>query len=154
MENYEKNRYLGKKSCSFGIFLLISLLVILFVAVGLPLIFEGSINITQWIIISVIVIPIIVLFLWWWLDTYYIIDHYLLIVKWGPFKWKVDINDISIIRLNQKTLGGTWKLTSSWDCIEIEYKKNYENRSIFITPDKQDDFIKHLKSIKNTIEIR
>ncbi len=56
-----------------------------------------------------------------------------------------------MIRLNQKTIGGTWKLTLSWNCMEIKYKKS---RSIYITPERQDDFIHQLKTINHNIEIK
>lgn len=151
MDNHVNKKYPGKKSRSFGIFLLISGIVILTVSIGLPIMLNDSIKAAQWLVIGLIDFPIIGMFIWCWIATYYIIDHNRLIAKWGPFVWKVPIMDITIIRLNQKTMGGTWKLTLSWKCMEIKYKKY---RSIFITPEKQNEFLNHLQSINDNIEIK
>ena len=56
-----------------------------------------------------------------------------------------------MIRLNQKTIGGTIKPTLSWNSIEIRYKKH---RSVFVTPERQDEFVGRLKSINDKIEIK
>jgi hypothetical protein len=61
------------------------------------------------------------------------------------------ISEILLIRLNQKTIGGAWKPTLSWDCIEI---KNKKSGSVFITPDNLNDFIGHLKRLNERIEIK
>ena len=104
------------------------------------------------LIISIFITTIVVgLFLWIWFDTNYVIDNGLLIAKSGPMIWKVQISEIIFIRLNQKTIGGNWKPTLSWNCIEIRYKKY---RSIFITPERQDDFIRQIKQINDKIEIK
>lgn len=144
-------KFAVKKSNSFGYFLLVSCLLIAFVTIGLPLLSDDS-PIIAGLIVSIIITSIIVgLFLWIWIDTNYIIADELLIAKSGPMIWKVPIKEISTIRLNQKTIGGFWKPTLSWDCIEIKYKKY---RSIFITPKKQDDLIGRLKQLNEHIEIK
>lgn len=121
-----------RKSNSIGYFLWISSIVIGFVGIGLPLLIVDSISISE-LIISISIDTIVVgLFLWIWYDTNYTIDNDLLIAKSGPMVWKIPINEISYIRLNQKTFGGTWKPTLSWNCIEIKYKKY---RSIYISPE-------------------
>lgn len=56
-----------------------------------------------------------------------------------------------MIRLNQKTIGGTIKPTLSWNSMEIKYK---EYRSVFITPGRKDDFLGPLKRINDKIEIK
>lgn len=143
--------YTGKKSRSFGFLLLISCVFIGFVAIGLPLLMNGAKS-TPVLLVSVILTVVVSgFFLWMWMGTYYVITHDVLIAKSGPMRWKVPIKDILFIRLNQKTIGGTWKPTLSWDCIEIRYKKY---RAIFITPDKQDNFINQLKTINDQIEIK
>jgi len=144
-------KFTVKKSNSFGYFLLISAIVIGFVAIGLPLISGDSFNIAGLVVGLIITVLISGLFLWIWLDTYYTIDNEILIAKSGPLIWRVPIREISYVRLNQKTIGGTWKPTLSWNCIEIRYKKY---RSIFITPEKQDEFLGQLEQINDKIEIK
>ncbi|MBN2612215.1 MAG: PH domain-containing protein [Bacteroidales bacterium] len=146
-----KTIYPGKKSRSFGIFLLISGLVTVFVATGLPFLINGTVHLAQWIISGLIIIPLTIMFTWFWAYTYYIIDKGTLIVRWGSFKLKIPVKEIYMIRLNQKTIGGTWKYTNSWNSMEIKYKKQ---KSVFITPERQDDFIDHLKSLNNSIEVK
>jgi len=144
-------KFTVKKSNSFGYFLLISIIVIGFAAIGLPLLSGDSFNITGLTVGLIITTLVGGLFLWIWIDTNYVIDNEFLIAKSGPIIWRVPIREISFVRLNQKTIGGTWKPTLSWVCIEIRYKKY---RSIFITPEKQDDFIGQLKQINDKIEIK
>lgn len=143
--------YTGKKSRSFGFLLLISCVFIGFVAIGMPLLMNGALSIPVLLVSVILTVVVSGFFLWMWLGTYYVISHDVLIAKWGPMRWKVPIKDILFIRLNQKTIGGTWKPTLSWDCIEIRYKKY---RAIFITPDKQENFINQLKTINDQIEIK
>ena len=151
MSTMDQIRYQGKKSRTFGVFLTIFSIVILFVSFGLPLILDAAINTIQWIVIGFICLPIIGLFIWCWRTTYYIVAKDLLIAKCGPFRWKIPIDDIKVIRLDQKTIGGTWKPTLSWNCIEIENKNGW---SIYISPEKQDDFIGQLTTLNSTIKIR
>lgn len=144
-------KFAVRKSNSFGCFLWISSIVIAFVAIGLPLLTVESTSISEWIISISITIVVGGLFLWIWYDTNYIIDNDLLIAKSGPMVWKIPINEISLIRLNQKTFGGTWKPTLAWNCIEIKYKKY---RSIYISPERQNVFVSQLMELNKTIVIK
>ena len=144
-------KYSAKKERSFGLFLLICSLMIIGVAYGLPLLLNDTYSSKEFMLISLFVTPVLGLFLWCWFDTYYQIDNETLIAKCGPFIWRVSIRGITLIRLNQKTIGGTLKPTLSWNSIEIQYRKY---RSIYINPDKQDDFLSKLKSINDKIEIK
>jgi hypothetical protein len=146
-----ETKFSVKKSRSFGYFLSVMSAIIGFVVLGLPILTKDSISVAQ-IIISLTIISIPVgLFFWIWVDTYYIIENGTLTVKSGPIKWEVPISEISLIRLNQKTIGGVWKPTLSWDCIEIKIK---QSGSVFITPDNLNDFIGHLKMLNERIEIK
>ena len=144
-------RYSCKKGRSFGIFLLISSLIIIGAAYGLPILTSEKYSFKELIITSFFVIPVIGMFLWCWNDTYYLIDKETLIAKCGPFIWRVSIQEITLIRLNQKTIGGSFKPTLSWNSIEIQYKMY---RSIYVTPDKLDEFLSHLQNINGKIEIK
>ena len=151
MVTMNDDRFSGRKSRSFGLFLLISSAVILFVAIGLPILINNTIDPTGHTISGLIVIPTLGLFLWAWIDTYYQLNETDLKIKCGPFVWRIQVSEIKLIRLNQKTIGGTIKPTLSWNSIEIKYKKH---RSVFVTPDRQDDFIGRLKTINDKIEIK
>ncbi|MCG6185903.1 PH domain-containing protein [Maribellus maritimus] len=145
------SKFSCKKSRSFGEFLITVSLFITLVAFGLPVILKDTIDLVAFIVSSLFILITIGLFLWLWFGTYYIIDNEILIAKFGPLTWKVPINEISFIRLNQETIGGTWKLTLSWKCIELKYKKP---RSIFISPNNQSVFIDRLVKINPQIEIK
>jgi hypothetical protein len=151
MKTKNEDRFSGRKSRSFGLFLLISSAVILFVSIGLPILINKTIDPTGLTISGLIVIPTLGLFVWAWIGTYYQINETDLKIKCGPFLWRIPFSEIKLIRLNQKTIGGTIKPTLSWNSIEIIYKKH---RSIFITPDRQDDFVRQLKTINDKIEIK
>lgn len=144
-------KYGVKKSNSFGFFLLTSTVLIGFVSIALPFSTGDSLNITGLAVGLILTTLISGLFLWIWFDTNYVIGNESIIAKSGPMIWRIPIREISFIRLNQKTIGGKLKPTLSWNCIEIRYKKN---RSIFITPERQDGFIGQIKQINNTIEIK
>jgi hypothetical protein len=128
---------------------MISELIIIAVAYC-PMLFD-TYSFTELIISSLIVILVSGLFLRIWFGTYYIIDDEILIAISGPLKWRIPIHEIAFIRLNQRTIGGTWKPTLSWDSIEIRYRKS---KSIFITPDNQTEFLSDLKKINNEIVIK
>jgi hypothetical protein len=144
-------KYPCKKDQSFGIFLLISSVIIIGFAYGLPILTNDKYSFKELIITSLFVIAIICLLLWCWFDTYYLIDKETLIAKCGPFIWRVPISEITLIRLNQKTIGGTFKPTLSWKSIEIQYKTY---RSIYVTPDKIDEFLSHIENTNDKIEIK
>jgi hypothetical protein len=151
MNSIDDLKFSGQRSTSFGIFLLISIAAIIFTMIGLPILVSKSIDSTGLLFSCLIGIPVIGLFIWIWTNTYYLIKENKLHIKSGPFFWKIPISDINVIRLNQRTVGGILKPTLSWQSIEIKYKKY---RSIFITPDRQEDFINRLKEKNGKIEIK
>jgi hypothetical protein len=144
-------RYSSKKGRSFGFFLIISCLILIGSAYILPLLTSEKYTFKVFIIGSLFVIPVISLLLWCWYSTYYMIDNETLIARCGPFIWRISIQEITVIRLNQKTIGGTYKPSLSWESIEIQYKMF---RSIYITPEKLDNFLSELKKINDKIEIK
>lgn len=75
MHDIIDNRFAGKKSQSFDVFLLLSSAAILFVAFGLPILINKTIDSTGLLIASMIVTPTLVLFLWAWIDTSYMIRN-------------------------------------------------------------------------------
>lgn len=145
------SKFSSKKSRSFGGILIAGVLLITLVVFGLPVVLKGTPDLMEFIVSSLLVLITAGLFLWLWLGTYYFIDNEILIAKSGPLTFKVPIKEISFIRLNQETIGGTWKLTLSWKCIELKYKKS---RSIFISPNDENDFLDRLVKINPQIEIK
>ena len=141
----------SKKSRSFGMFLIFTCLFITLIAYGQLLLKNDSYSALDFIIPSLIVTPVLGLFLWIWKATYYLIHNEILIAKSGPLIWKVPIKEITLIRLNQDTIGGTWKLTLSWSCIEVKYNKY---RSIFISPSNEGEFLERILKINSKIDIR
>jgi hypothetical protein len=65
--------------------------------------------------------------------------------------FKIPIDQISVIKLNQKTIGGLWKPTTSWNSIQIEYNKF---DSVFISPVDQEEFIAELLRINPKIQVK
>ena len=145
------NKFYSNKSSSFGRFLIASSLFIIAVAFGLPLLIGDNYPFSSFIITCLVVVPVSGLFLWAWMATYYLIENEILIAKSGPFLWRVPIKEISLIRLNQETFGGTWKLTLSWKCMEIKYRRV---RSIFISPANENEFLDRLLKINPKIDIK
>jgi hypothetical protein len=144
-------KYPSVKSTSFGIFLIFVSLLIIFLAIILPW-YTGNIHSIYEFLISILFASIIPSFaLWIWLGTYYIIDNEVLITRSGPMIFKIPVGQISVIRLNQKTIGGLWKPTTSWNSIQIEYNKF---DSVFISPVNQEEFITELLKINPRIGLK
>lgn len=141
----------AKKDRSFGLFLLCAGLLIIFSAYVLPGLTGYVYESNELFITTLILLPVFALFVSIWLGTRYEINDETLRIKFGPFSRNIQIADISKIRLNHKTIGGTWKLTLSWKCMEIKYGKY---KSIFITPQNQDEFISELVEINHNIIIK
>jgi hypothetical protein len=143
------HKYLCKKDISFGILLMTAVLLI--IGLAYLTVLYGTDSFVVKVIISLIIVSVVGLFLWLWFGTYYVIYQEKLIAKSGPFKWRVSIHEINYVRLHQKTIGGTWKPTLSWNSIEIRDK---ESKSIFISPDRQTEFISDLINMNNHIIIK
>jgi hypothetical protein len=144
-----KHKFPSKKSRIFGFLLLIVSVFIILVGIVSPII--EAVSILEIVFLTLISGFVVGLFLWCWLATYYVVENENLIVRLGPFVWKIFIKDISLIRLNQKTIGGTWKPTLSWNSIEIKYQSR---RSIFVSPENEEGFLERLLVINKAIEIK
>lgn len=144
-------KYNSRKCKSFGMILLIAGIVVTGTSWILPLSINENLSILNYLTISLIDIFTISLFVWLWTGTYYLISEIQLIAAFGPLKWKVPIEAINLIRINQNTIGGMVKLTLSFKCIEIKYG---HRNSIFISPDRQEQFIEELKKRNTNIEIK
>jgi hypothetical protein len=141
----------SKKNPGFGLLLLFVGLLVLFLSFGLPFITMEGLNLKALIIKCLISLIVIGFFLWCWLKTCYTIENKTLIVKCGPFRWLISIQEIKMIRLDQKTIGGSIKPTLSWKCIEIDYE---HHKTISISPENQDEFLDILQDINQDISIR
>jgi len=145
-----ETKFKARRSLSFGLFLLISTIIVGFMAIGFPLMVGTAPNTASLAITVTFTIVYLIFVLWIWLGTFYTIDNENLVTRSGPFLWKIRIKDIRQIRLNQKTISGIWKPTISWDCIEIDYGKY---QSISISPLLEKNFIDHLRQINDRIVV-
>ena len=144
-------KFNSRKSSAFGAILILvsALLVILFFVI--PVKSDNHINNVGPILEVVFTVLVIGLFAWVWSTTFYAIDKDKLKIKSGPFDWEISIQTIRSIRLNRNAVGGIIKPTLSWDCIEIEYENN---KTISISPENQDIFIRILLDLNMQIEIK
>jgi hypothetical protein len=142
--------YKSKKSKSVGIIFLIVSLMLFYVSILIPL-QNGTLYSNDTIYLLLIALPIITLFFWAWLSTFYEIKQEKLIVLFGPFRWKVKIKQIKHIKRNVITWAGILKPTLSWRGMEISYTRY---GSMFISPEREDEFLKELLKINENIELR
>lgn len=138
------------KSNSFGALLIVVSLLLLFLIFGLPLLLK-NLTIPSIVIGTPFIFIVIILFIWLWSTTYYIIEYEALKIISGPFHWTILIQEIKSIRLNQNAIEGVIKPALSWKCIVINYS---DNKSISISPQNQEQFLKLLKERKPSIEIK
>ena len=144
-------KFQSEKSNGFGAILLTVTILVLFLSLGLPIINKQSFSILELGFRALFSALIFGLFVWCWASTYYEINMESLHIISGPFRIKVQVNDITTIITNQKSVGGIIKPTLSWDCIVIEHGKD---KSISISPQHQDKFIKTLTDLNKTIKIK
>jgi len=144
-------RFNSKRSKGLGTLLIIVSFMILFLSFGLPIILRQSLGSTELIIKTLISILIIGFFIWCWTNTYYVIDKTRLFAIFGPFKFRVEIQDIKKITTDQKTIGWIIKPTLSWNCIVIECG---DFKTLAISPENQDTFINTLTDINKEIKIK
>lgn len=141
----------AKRTQSFGVFLTGACIFILGILFGIPLLTEGAIEKIDLVIGLSISVPVIGMFVWMWLNTKYIVKNNVLIVIWGPFRFKILVEDIKLIRTDQDSWAGIIKPTLSWKCMEIRYGKY---GTISVTPIQQDRFIEVLMSINPKIKMK
>jgi hypothetical protein len=143
-------KYKAKKGRSMGIFLSVASMFVFFVGVIMPILIDGEITQKVIVIGLAVILPIMTLFIWVWFGTYYLISNDVLKATSGPFNWRIKVQDINKIKLNQPTILGIIKFSLSFRSIEVIYKK-YD--SIFIMPENQDEFIQDLKSMNPNIVV-
>jgi len=144
-------KFQSERSNGFGAILLTVTILVLILSFGLPIINKQSLSILELGIRALFSALIFGLFVWCWTSTYYEINMESLQIISGPFRIKIQVNDITSIITNQKSVGGIIKPTLSWDCIVIEYGKN---KSISISPQHLDKFIRTLTDLNRTIKIK
>ncbi|KEQ23212.1 PH domain-containing protein [Paenibacillus tyrfis] len=104
-----------------------------------------SILLKFWIIIPVLLL-IFAFFMWTWFTTNYEVQQDTLIVKSGPFRWRIPISSIRRIR---RSKNGTSSPALSLDRLEITYTQG----SILISPDQEQQFLTRFKTLNHKIEI-
>ncbi|MGM8215444.1 PH domain-containing protein [Bacillaceae bacterium W0354] len=85
--------------------------------------------------------------IWLWYTTGYLIEEDTLIVKFGPFKKKININNIRSLSKTKNLLSSP---ALSLDRIEVTYN-NYD--FIYISPLHQKEFIQFLLNVNPKINL-
>ena len=96
---------------------------------------------TWWILIQTIGIGV-VLPLWLLVSTRYTLDSKLLIVRSGPFKWRVPITDILSISSTESVLSGP---ALSLDRLCVVYGRSSK---LMISPRDKERFIREIEALR------
>jgi hypothetical protein len=105
-----------------------------FVAVGAIIMERGDpVGTTVTILVC---IAALALFVWLLVGTVYTVDHSLLIVRAGPFRWKIRLDEITAVEATRSPLSSP---ALSLDRLRIRYGKN---RRIMISPADKTGFLK------------
>ncbi len=128
---------------------LMILFAVLFLAIPFFVLFDPSVPAGTAAITALIIYPLSVIFIWVYFQTHYFIDGSALIIRSGPIKKRIDISTITRIRSNVSSMdtGAAMKLGLSFHMLEIIYA----GKAISISPIKETDFIKQIKSINSGI---
>ena len=108
-------KFQSERSNGFGAILLTVTILVLILSFGLPIINKQSLSILELGIRALFSALIFGLFVWCWTSTYYEIRHGETYIISGPFRIKLQVNDITSIITNQKSVGEIIKPTLSWD---------------------------------------
>lgn len=100
----------------------------------------------QWIKI-VILSPIGFCLMWIWFKTGYTIRDNFLKIQYGPFKWKIKINEIDSIRETRNPFTAP---ALSMDKVEINYAKF---KTVAISPKDKMEFISQLRKQNSNINV-
>lgn len=101
----------------------------------------------QDLVLTLIMVPIDIFLIWLWFTTEYIIDGDFLLIKYGPFKNKVPIMEISKIRGTKNPLSAP---ALSMDRLEITYGR-YD--LALVSPKEKQLFTEKLLEINPHIEV-
>lgn len=91
------------------------------------------------------------LLLWLAVDIRYVIQENMLLVRGGPFRSKIQIQDITEIKYNPNIWVG-YRVLSSKEAIEIFYRTGFMG-SVIISPVDPDRFIQELSKRNPTIKV-
>lgn len=99
------------------------------------------------LVFTLIMLPIDIVLIWFWFTTGYILERETLIIKFGPFKNKVSIMEISKIKGTKNPLSAP---ALSMDRLEITYGRfNFA----LVSPKEKQLFITKLLEINPHIEV-
>lgn len=131
-------KYKPKKDLWYGLMLLpISLFCLLF---GLIFPFYFEEDVVAVIVISTIFFPFGVYGIWCWFGTSYLINEEQLVIKQGPFRKAININEIEFIEKNSHPLLASAALT--FDSYVIQYKPY---KTVIIAPEEIESFVEVLQ---------
>lgn len=90
---------------------------------------------------------VVLLFLWLWFGTHYKLAGNELIVKSGPLKYRVKIQEIHTLKMTKSILSAP---ALSSDRIEIRYK---QRSTLLVSPENKAEFIKALTKENPAIKV-
>ena len=124
--------------------------ILLLLILTIPALFDD--NYTAFFVISSIHFLLILFLIWTYKTTFYKIENSDLYWKSGPFKGKIDISKINKIEYHKGIYVPTiWKPALSHIGLIITYNK-YDD--IYISPEKQQEFIATLQRLNQNITIK
>ena len=88
-----------------------------------------------WAFTELLMLVVAALVLWITFATYYELEHDALVVRSGPFTWRVPLAEISAVRLSNSARSGP---ALSMDRLEILYGSR---RSILVSPADKEEFL-------------
>lgn len=138
-------KFESEKGVFLGVVIVGSAILILGVTV--PTIFRDVVPLFLYFLIN---LPVAGLLFWIWFDTHYTISNGQLFYASGPFRGKIDIQEIRKISLNQSFYAGL-KPALATKGIVIEYNRFDD---IYISPKAKEAFIQELLRINPQIEVQ
>ncbi|MFA9458373.1 PH domain-containing protein [Halalkalibacter sp. AB-rgal2] len=136
-----------KKDLIYGIILLpLSFFLIAF-SVLFPIYFDA--DVVSIIVITVLCLPLGVYFLWCWFGTSYWILEDKLVIKQGPFRRSINIDQIEIVQKNTNPLVASTAL--SLESYVLQYKPY---KTFIISPMNIEEFVNELRNTSGNHTIK
>lgn len=125
-------------------------------AIGIPVVTLGTIlfassttegSIEPALLATAIVLVVVTLVAWLFVSTKYTVDHDLLTISSGPFRWRIPIRDIESVTPSSSPLSSP---ALSMDRLQIHYRGGND---ILVSPDDKQGFIASLVAVNGAIRV-
>ncbi|MBY7143551.1 PH domain-containing protein [Virgibacillus sp. NKC19-3] len=94
-----------------------------------------------------IMLPLSLFLLWFWFRTGYKIEDEIIMVRYGPIKMKVPINNIQMIKKRKNPFTAPALSTDKLELVSGRFDV------ISVSPEDQEEFIKQILEINNEIKL-